>query len=596
MIESEHAEMLLVCAASELPDTDAVWGHGGWMHPREREALDWLALARLSGWGVAIVRLTDLNLTGDLSAGNRWVVIACDPQCLTEEHVTRFTSRLQSQPLLLLGRACHSGCSWSRVTGACSKANPTNGRLVQWTGPGPSRVWRSREPIPFDAVESSPDSSVWATIDGAPVITARRCGLGVIVTLGFHPSAARDADGCATALLKHLLICGAAAPVAWFDWTGTLVLRMDDPGGAQNVFKRTWCYPKLSEAHWRTIGEGLRARGARLSIAYVAGWVDDGDPARGTLALNGLPVERAPGRVYPSPLVQYRDLGGHAPGAFYDYASECAGIQMLRQAGLADVELHGYTHMHPDSDMWAAAPDRYESASWFRELGQTAAPILLRRPRDQHPIALGVEAFRRFFGIRPTTLISPGDEWTNDALERALEMGLELVDSYYLALRHAGRFCWCLHVCSPYLNEPSSKWFDSGLPVVGYFHDKDAALEGPAWIDTWLGRWQECGAGRMIDFRELAAALGRRLRVIGEGEALQLNVIHDSAPDLVRPLPIRIHNPTRALPSEVVYEPHHTALAVHVAEDGFGVVSLPADFSVKPGFGQSPFTANRSLG
>lgn len=155
------------------------------------------------------------------------------------------------------------------------------------------------------------------------------------------------------------------------------------------------------------------------------------------------------------------------------------------------------------------------------------------------------------FGVRPTTLIPPGDQWTNEVLESALDLGLLLVDSYYLALRDGERFCWCTHVCAPYLDKPDSAWFDSGLPVVGYFHDNDLSLYGIDWMAKWLDRWQEVGAQRFMDFRELAAALGHRLWLGECGSALSLTVERAQGPPLVRPLMLNIRVPDGQIPSKI---------------------------------------------
>src|SRR5262249_8331846 len=157
--------------------------------------------------------------------------------------------------------------------------------------------------LEMDRLELSSDTAAWATLDDAPTIVARRVGRGTVATLGFHPSEARDADGTVTALLRHVLIRGAGAPVAWHDLAGPLIVRMDDTGGAQNVPLESWTYPKLGEPAWAHVGAELARRKGRVSIGYVPGWVDDGDPARGTLQISGQRVERVPGRVHPSPLV-----------------------------------------------------------------------------------------------------------------------------------------------------------------------------------------------------------------------------------------------------------------------------------------------------
>jgi hypothetical protein len=355
---------------------------------------------------------------------------------------------------------------------------------------------------------------------------------------------------------------------------------MDDPGGAQNVYSRTWSYPKLDAGGWAAIGADLAARDARVSLGYVSGWVDDGDERRGRLTIDGHTVLRRPGAVYPTPIVRYEDVTGHSPGTVHDYGSEFRGIQALRLAGVADVEIHGYTHMHPDTDAWAHAPDRFETwptTSWFREFGRASVPALEARPAHDHPLTHALGLFETYFGSTPTTLICPGDQWTNATLDRALDLGLQLVDSYYLAVRHGQRFGWTQHVCAPYLDQPDSRWFASGLPVVGYFHDFEPAVEGVGWITTWLDRWQTKGARRLIDFRELAAALALRLELTEESGQLVLTIRRVDGPRAVRPIPIRIRARC-ALPSSLavkVQDQDTTRMEIAPHADGSGTVLLP---------------------
>jgi hypothetical protein len=164
---------------------------------------------------------------------------------------------------------------------------------------------------------------------------------------------------------------------------------------------------------------------------------------------------------------------------------------------------------------------------------------------------LGTNGLSRFFGVQPTTLICPGDQWTDAALETALDIGLDLVGSYYLALRDGDRFCWATHICAPYLDEPADQWFDSGLPVVGYFHDRDPAIKGIGWVSEWLNRWGAVGARRMIDFREFAGAVMRPLELTVSEENLHLRFVDGRAPDLVRAPRIRIYAPAGNLPSQL---------------------------------------------
>jgi hypothetical protein len=562
--------MLIVADGAELPHGERVWGTGGWRQPEQREALDWLTLARVSGWGVTLtVRAESLAFEG----GDRWVVIACDPDTISEEEASHLARRLQSEPIVVIARAASAGTPMARLSGVTRDAERVAGPQLLWTGPGAVREWHCRSALSSHVLTATSPSNEWLTLDRRPVAIARSIGRGLMVTLGFHPSEWRDQDGSATGVLVHLLIWGALAPVAWFDWKGTLVLRMDDPGGAQNVFSRTWRYPKLSSAAWTAIAADLGARQARLSVGYVAGWVDDGDAARGELSVGQRQVARVAGAVYPSPEVRYRDLAGHAPGTMYDYESEFCGIQALRASGMGEPELHGYTHMHPDGAAWAGAPDRYEEVSWYRELGgRMAKPAAEAR----HPLALGIEAFNRYFGVRPTTLICPGDQWTNEALEHALDLGLAMVASYYLAIRHDRRFCWTTHICAPYLDEPHARWFDAGLPVIAYFHDREPALEGVEWIRKWLDAWEAAGAERMIDFRELSSVIGRRV-TLNRDRVLTLCADEGTTPDLVRSLRLAIRVPDGPLPPTVTTTRNGEPLVLHVERNGSecGRVTLP---------------------
>ena len=65
---------------------------------------------------------------------------------------------------------------------------------------------------------------------------------------------------------------------------------------------------------------------------------------------------------------------------------------------------------------------------------------------------------------------------------------------------------WTAHVGSPYLDEADPSWFAAGLPVIGYWHDRDMAVHGPGWVPQQLARWRACGATRAWAFADLAAA------------------------------------------------------------------------------------------
>src|SRR5581483_7920250 len=97
--------VLLVDADAELPAGERVWGTGGWLPPERREALDWLTLARLLGWGVTVAGRPPAPDPG----GARWVIVAGDPDRLGEEAVGRVAARLAAEPVLVVARAAAAG-------------------------------------------------------------------------------------------------------------------------------------------------------------------------------------------------------------------------------------------------------------------------------------------------------------------------------------------------------------------------------------------------------------------------------------------------------------------------------------------------------
>lgn len=570
---------LVIASTRELSERALVWGTGGWLDPEQREALDWLTLVRFLGWE-ARVEFAEERPSPSALVGATCAIVACPSDALRAEWRSLIEAHLEREKLLMVARSSRA---------APGNADPSFNDL-RWIGPGRSRTWRCAGAGRLAEIAPDPQSRLWASFGRRPMIVARTAGRGQIVTLAFHPSAARDVDGAYTALLRQLLINGSQRPVAWLDFNHTMVLRMDDPGSAQSVHNTAWSYPKLREEAWSEIAADLRRRHGRVSIAYVPGWVDDGNARRGTLEVNGSPAERRAGAVHPSPLVVYRgknDRDGSPPSG--DYVSEYHAIQALRASHLGDVELHGYTHMHPDLDAWSSAPDRYENMAWFREFGAAANAAIARLDSQQHPLRVALKTFARFFGSRPTTLVPPGDEWTDGLLVVAHELGFSLVDSYYMAVRDGSRFVWAMHVCSPYIDRADPSWFTSGLPVVGYFHDYEPATLGTAWLREQLDRWQNAGAHRFIDMRQLAAVLGIHLQVRGNDGRLALQVTRGEV-EPVMPVRIGIALTDDGIPDAIDVEIDGVPVSLRVdrAEDGNGIVELPVS-----GSGNGEETATR---
>src|SRR5207302_7319787 len=105
-----------------------------------------------------------------------------------------------------------------------------------------------------------------------------------------------------------------------------------------------------------------------------------------------------------------------------------------------------------------------------------------------------------------TTLVAPGEAWGVATVRAARARGLELMGSWSVCRLQLPVPTWCADVGSPYLDAPDPLHLAAGLPVVGYWHDRDMALHGPGWVGEQLARWRDCGARRAWAFADLARA------------------------------------------------------------------------------------------
>lgn len=522
---------------SQLPPERMVWGADRAVPATGREALDWLTLCRFIGWRPTI----RYGVPVQASPSPRCIVLALDPDLLGEEAETALAQLLEREPVLVVTRAAAAGTPVARLSGVSATGGRRVCGRVAWIGPGPERSWLAWGDLAVDTVRAGEDVKPWGLVGEAPLLMARPVGQGHVVSMAVHPSVLRDAAQPGTGILRHLLLWGVPPPVAWVDLEHTLVLRMDDPGSAARSHLRSWRHPTLHEDQWMRLAVHLRARNARISVGYVPGWVDDGDPQRGTLRVGGRRVLRVPGGVHPSPSVRYEE---HGPGrATHDHVSEFRGLRQLRSAGAGDVELHGYTHVR-DVDRWAGAEDRYHGIHWYRELdgldgahGTRVADDLLGR---------GQAVLRDYFGTRPVALLCPGQACAEPAGVAAIRRGLHLVAADSLAVRHGSRLCWSSHVQSPYLDGPHGSWFEAGLPVVGCLHDRDIALEHPEWLPSLLDQWHDAGARRIIDFRVFAGILARHV-VLRSDEHPVLQATTGDAPPLLGAVPVRVRTTRNAV-------------------------------------------------
>lgn len=565
-------DALVLTDAGRLP-SGPLWETPGGGVSATEEALDWLTLVRLLGWS-ATVAARDGD--GELSPRHDVVIVTGRPDELLDRRIGELQDALYRRPTLVVAAAGSTDGEWQRLAGTVLRSAPEAARrgdgCLTWIGPGPASAWSPVAGLRPAPVELGADVEVWAALDGFPLIAARRVGESVVATVAFDLGAACAATGAAAALRKRLLTWGCPFPTAWLDLAGVLVLRMDDPGASANVHLRSWSYAKLGERDWDAVGAALRARGARLSVAYTPGWVDDGDAERGTLEIDGAAVPREAGAIHPSPLVIHVDRHGNAPGRVNDYRAEFRGLVKLQCAGLVGVEQHGYTHMPADLSAWARASDRYDNVAWYREFTAESERAAADR---EHPVALGARLIRQYFLRSPTTLVCPGQASTETAIGHALEAGLLLVSSDKLALRDGGRFCSCDGVPTVYLDKPRSSTLEAELPAVAYFHDYELATMGLEWMSVQLDAWLKAGAQRFVDFRELAASLAMSLDLARDGTGgWRLTADAKRGLPLPRPVPVMVRTTAGEAPRDL--ELSGGRVRVQRLGDGLGRLVIPA--------------------
>ncbi|WP_276502529.1 hypothetical protein [Terrimonas pollutisoli] len=545
MIKQREDTVLILTPFAEKMNGALVLGTGGWLPPEEREALDWMTLVAMLGWKVKLTDPGSLHLVDFNNQAVKWVILTGDPDDIDSNTWEQLLLTIRTNQFLFITRAGKKNGWLSHQFEVFLSENKPAGDRLLYKRPGFCKEWKLQNSLQLAELEATQGLNKRAHLSETCIAGTVEESGSKILFLSFHPSMARDSEPVFTALLKQLLIVENLYPVAWFEWKNTMILRMDDPGSSQPVHDNSFQTAKLGEEEWDLIGQTLLERNARMSLAYVPAWVDDGDSTRGRLEIDGLPTVRTAGNIYPSPSVKYYKNLANGHTRVFDYEDEFRGIEKLRNSGLAEVELHGYTHIHPDKKAWLKADDRYENKKWFREFGKSAVSFINSLAEEKHPLLSGIEAFQKNFQSLPSTLICPGEEFTNNVLEKVLKSGLNLVSSYYLGMRIGHQLCWNQHVCSPYLDLANPRWFEQELPVVGYFHDFDVSIHGTGWFSEQLEKWQEAGAKFFIDFRELSTILSHTVSINEVTSQYRLRLYSENHLPFIKPVRIGFHIPAK---------------------------------------------------
>lgn len=289
------------------------------------------------------------------------------------------------------------------------------------------------------------------------------------------------------------LLAAALGAVVVPDLRGVLVLRLDDPGAAVKVHLRSWAHPAVSAEAWAALWTAAGTAG-RLSVFCCSGWVDDD------------------GTVLDSRAASPEEWGHLDEGV---------------ARGIASLECHGWTHMHPDAAAWAGATDRHDEVAWFRELWP---PTVTAEPSVDAQ-AERLRLWQETVGATGTTLVAPGEAWGLNTLAAARRRRLRLFNSWAICFLDSAMPTWSTGVGSPYLDQAAPEWYADCLPQVGYWHDRDMAIHGPSWVPDQLAAWRDCGVKALWSFADLVDAYGPIDAALVDGD-----VVVRSAPEV----PLRV--------------------------------------------------------
>lgn len=177
-------------------------------------------------------------------------------------------------------------------------------------------------------------------------------------------------------------------------WKDHVILRMDDPGSAQNAWLKSWHYPTLTAEQIRNwIIKPLKKHNAKLTVFVVPGFVNDNTRS-----------------IEPSWQERFVDKFD----TLQDYQSTKKGLDEGVAQGVIEIQSHGWTHMQPDLDTepgpWWDSPLNKQRAEveWYREFydrlrgKEIPASVQMRRMR------ISGEWIRFQFGQYPVAFIPGG--------------------------------------------------------------------------------------------------------------------------------------------------------------------------------------------
>ncbi|TKJ37257.1 hypothetical protein CEE37_14180 [candidate division LCP-89 bacterium B3_LCP] len=368
--------------------------------------------------------------------------------------------------------------------------------------------------------------------NGIPAVVCYQFGEATNYFLNFQPGRIFHNGNRFHQFFKNILTNHSRCPSVSIQYERGVCLRMDDPGASERVHLKGFNDGVISRELWNELIQLLEGENAKLSVAYVAEWVDDGDPRRGTLIYRGTPVwERIPGKHYTSREVTYHVW---EPDRHHDYASQYEAMRAGVNKGVISILSHGLTHLSVDIKGWLNSQDQYTNMEWYREFCEMVSDENVERGILIQHLEKSVEEIRQAFGVNTQIVVPSAHMRTEDTPGLAREAGFKILSSKETNLLwdHAMISNRKLGAFYPEEFKEAAALSNAGYPILFVFHDYDVYRKGAFWLKEQVIKLQNEGVKTFLAMEEWGALLMARMDVILNENDLLVKIDFTSSLDV----------------------------------------------------------------
>lgn len=283
------------------------------------------------------------------------------------------------------------------------------------------------------------------------------------VWLGGHPDFVFHRSPTFIKLMRRSVVW-AIGHAVYKDYGRSMLLRLDDPGGAQSSYLDVWRSPQLSRETIKTaLIDPLRAHGAKLGVMVNPGfpWIPDRTIRR-------------------SGTIDFVDPFGTRQ----NIVSTWQGLRDGIKAGVLEVHSHGLTHMVPDlttpipgsTNWWEGSiGGEWSDARWYREFYDTRRDREIDAATQREHLTRSAEWIEQDFGGRPLVFV-PGGHAISDT-EESMALAASGERTLATAFARPGRpgLPWPLPKGRAYESTPPGAAVGSGGAISGQRFEEAAA-------------------------------------------------------------------------------------------------------------------------